>query len=242
MKTPDQTSLDDTGRTTRFRRTAQGTALFVAPWGFVLANLGDAWMTRHGEDNLTQRGALDVAGAHPGLSKASIFAAMIGCLVLIPAVLGAMSLVRHRAARLGLIGGVLMIAGYVCYFALCFQSYATIAMAQHGGTTPDHVAVLELTQDQAFYVIPALTFVLGNVVGTFILGLALIRARVVPLWAGVCIVAWPVLHFVGGPWGEVAGAVVEAVGLAVVGLRLLHQDAAAPRVSAQPAGSPLSLL
>ena len=211
-----------TTRTTRFRRTAQVAALLTAPWAFVLSNAGDAWMTRHGESNLTQKGALLVAAAHPGLDKASIFAAMVGCVLLVPAVLGATGLVRYRSARLGLIAGSLMISGYICYFALCFQSYATIAMAQHGGATSDHLAVLQLTQNQAFYVIPALTFVLGNVVGTIILGAALLHARAVPRWAGICIVAWPVLHFIGGSWGEVVGAVVEAIGLAVVALQVLR--------------------
>jgi hypothetical protein len=225
MDAPQLAAVSPTTRTTRFRRIAQATALFTAPWAFVIANAGDAWMTRHGEDNLTQKGALLVAAAHPGLDKASIFAAMIGCLLLVPAVLGAMSLVRYRAARLGLIGGVLMVSGYICYFGLCFQSYATIAMAQHGGASSDHLAVLQLTQNQAFYVVPALTFVLGNVVGTVILGVAFMRARVIPLWAGICIVAWPVLHFIGGSWGEVAGAILEAIGLAVVGLRVLRTRA-----------------
>jgi hypothetical protein len=48
---------------------------------------------------------------------------------------------------------------------------------------------------------------------------------VIPLWAGICIVAWPVLHFIGGSWGEVAGAILEAIGLAVVGLRVLRTRA-----------------
>jgi hypothetical protein len=218
--TTAQVVQPDTERTTRFRRMSQVAALLIAPWGFVVANAGTALMAKNGEDDLSSRSALTMAAAHPGLDKASIFAAMLGSLILIPAVLGAMSLVRYRAARLGLIGGVLMVAGYVCYFALCFQSYATIAMAQNGGVTAHHIAILDATQNQPFYVIPALTFVLGNVVGTFLLGLALMRARVIPIWAGVCIVAWPVLHFLGGPWGEVAGAVIEAVGLAVVALRL----------------------
>jgi hypothetical protein len=141
-----------------------------------------------------------------------------------------MSLVRVGAARLGLVGGVLMIAGYVCYFGLVFQGYATIALAQHGGATPDHLAVVDLTTDQGFFVVVALAFVLGNIVGTFLLGLALIRARAVPRWAGLCVLAWPVLHVLGGPQGEVVGAVLQAVGLAVVGHRLWQTGVVGPRL------------
>jgi hypothetical protein len=205
----------------RTRRVGQAAALLLAPWGFVLANAVDAWITRHGGSDETAKGALELSAAHPSLDKWGNFAAMVGCVLMIPAVLGAMSLVRERAARLGLLGGALMIAGYVCYFGLCFQSYATIAMAQHGGATTDHVALLNATMNQAFFVVPALMFVAGNIIGTFLLGLAVIRARVVSRWAGVCILAWPVLHIVGGGWGELVGAVAQAIGLAVVGLQLI---------------------
>jgi hypothetical protein len=210
------------GRTTRTRRVGQALALFIAPWGFVIANATDAWTSRHGFSDETAKGALDLAAAHPLVEKWGTLAAMVGCILLIPAVLGAMSLVRTGAARLGLVGGVLVIAGYVCYFGMCFQGYATIAMGEHGGATPDHIAVQNLTMNQGFFIGPALVFVIGNLVGTFLLGVALIRARAVARWAGLCILAWPVLHILGGSWGEVAGAVLEAVGLFVVGARLLQ--------------------
>ena len=160
---------------------------------------------------------------------------MVGCLLLVPAVLGAMGLVRVRSARLGLLGGVLMITGYICYFAMLFQGYATIALAQHGGANPDNVAVQDLMVNQGFFIAVALTFVVGNLIGTFLLGLALFRARVVPRWAAVLVLVWPVAHILGGPWGEVLGAAVEAVGLAVVGLTVLRTHARPP-VAADPHG------
>ncbi len=218
------------GRTIRTRRIGQALALFTAPWAFVIANATDAWSRRGGGSDETAKGALEISAAHPLVDKWGTLAAMVGCILLIPAVLGAMSLVRVSAARLGLVGGVLVIAGYVCYFGLCFQGFATIAMAEHGGATPDHIAVQNLTMNQGFFIGPALVFVIGNLVGTFLLGLALIRGRAVTRWAGLCIIAWPVLHILGGSWGEVAGAVLEAVGLAVVGARLLEAGEQTPLV------------
>ena len=200
----------------------QGVALLVAPWAFVVANAGDVVTRVPGQDDTTPRGALLISAAHPTADKWFTFAAMVGCLLLVPAVLGAMSLVRVRAARLGLIGGALMIAGYICYFGLLFQGYATIALAEHGGASPDNTATQDLIMNQASFIVVALTFVIGNIIGTFLLGLALLRAHVVPRWAGLCILAWPVLHLVGGAWGEVVGAVAQAVGLGVVGACLLR--------------------
>jgi hypothetical protein len=214
--------LDTEPRTERARRVGQGLALMVAPWAFVIANTGDVLTTDGGLDDTTPRGALLIAAAHPLADKWFTFAAMVGCLLLVPAVLGAMGLVRIKAARVGLIGGVLMIVGYICYFAMLFQGYATIALAQHGGASADSIAVQDLMMNQGFFIAVALTFVVGNLIGTFLLGLALFRARVVPRWAAALVLVWPVAHILGGPWGEVLGAAVEAVGLAVVGLCLLR--------------------
>jgi hypothetical protein len=209
------------GRTMRTRRTCQGLALITAPWAFVIANAGGIVTAVPGQDDTNPEGGLLISAAHPLADKWFTFAAMLGCLLIVPAVLGAMSLVRVKAARLGLVGGVLMIAGYICYFGLLFQGYATIALAQHGGASLDNIAVLDLIMNQAFFVVVALTFVVGNLIGTFLLGLALIRARAIPRWAGLCILGWPILHILGGPWGEVVGAVAQAVGLAMVGRCLL---------------------
>ena len=99
----------DLARTARVRRDGMAVALFVAPWGFVAANAVYAWMTLHGGDDLTSRHALALAGAHPLAYRLGGLAAMVGSLLMVPAVLGAMRLVRVRAAWLGLIGGVLMI-------------------------------------------------------------------------------------------------------------------------------------
>jgi len=212
-------------RTERARRISQGLALMLAPWAFVVANTGDMVTAEHGLDDTTPQGALLIAAAHPVADKWFTLAAMIGCLLLVPAVLGAMGLVRVKAARLGLIGGVLMIAGYICYFAMLFQGYATIALAQSGGASPETIAVQDLMMNQGIFVVVALTFVVGNLIGTFLLGLALFRARVVPRWASVLVLVWPVAHVLGGPWGEVLGAAVEGVGLAVVGLFVMQNNA-----------------
>lgn len=210
------------GRTVRTRRISQGVALLVAPWAFVIANTGDV-LTNGGQDDTTPRGAILSSVGHPVADKWSTFAAMVGCLLLVPAVLGAMRLVHVKAARVGLIGGVLMIAGYICYFGLLFQGYATIALAQEGGATPHNIAIQDLTMNQAFFVVVALTFVAGNLIGTFLLGLALLRSRAIPRWAAFCILTWPVAHILGGSWGEVFGAAIEAVGLSMAGWCLLRR-------------------
>ena len=50
-------------------------------------------------------------------------------------------------------------------------------MAQSGGPLTDHVAVLDATAHDPLSVWVISLFILGNLAGTFLLGVALLRAR-----------------------------------------------------------------
>lgn len=102
---------------------------------------------------------------------------MLGCLLLVPAVLGAMRMVRVGAAWLGLIGGVLMIAAYICYFGMVFESLTTNAMARQGGPVANYVAVLDVVSKEPLTLWVAPLFIFGNIVGTFLLGLAPVQSH-----------------------------------------------------------------
>jgi hydrogenase/urease accessory protein HupE len=69
--------------------------------------------------------------------------------------------------------------------------------------------------------------VLGNLVGTLLLGLALLRSRAVPAWAAVAVMCWPPLHVAGlvagSEWYEVTGALLQAVGFVVTGVAVLRE-------------------
>jgi len=136
-------TIPDPNRTARTRDVGLAAALIVAPWLIVLANTSDSIVAMDSGEDITARGALAVAQAHPTLDRWGSLAALVGSLLLVPAVIGAMKLVRVRAARLGLIGGVLTSAGYVCYFALVFSGFTTEALIAAGGSTSHNVAVLQ---------------------------------------------------------------------------------------------------
>jgi hypothetical protein len=193
----------------------------AAPVTFLVANLGDVLTKTSGVDDTTARGALEISAAHPLADTVLSCVAMLGCLLIIPAMLGAKGFLRDSAPRLSLVSGVLVIAGYVCYFALLFQGLDSVALARHGGASVDNIAAQNQLNNTAVSVVVALTFVVGNLIGTFLLGLALLRSRAVPWWAASAVLAWPVLHILGGPWGEVLGAGLQAIGLAVVGYAVL---------------------
>ena len=67
--------------------------------------------------------------------------------------------------------------------------------------------------------------------GTFLLGLALVRARTAGRLAGYGLMAWAVLHGLSfSPYVEVVGATAQAIGLGVAAAVLLRQPGAAAAV------------
>ena len=212
-------------RTATTRRIGLAVAMFLAPWLIVAAELGNAVMTLRGGDDLEPSDDLALAGAHLTLNRWASLAALAGALLLVPAVLGVMRLVRVRAARLGLIGGVLTAAAYVCYFAMVFQGFTTAAMAKVGGSASQDVQVLQAVLDEPLTRWVYLLFVLGNFLGTFLLGLALVRARTAGRLAGLGMMAWPVFHALGFPFSDVIGAAAQAIGFGLAATALLRRQA-----------------
>ena len=207
------------------RRWGGALALFLAPWGFVIANASYAWMIRNGGSDETGAEALALAAAGPGILRLGIVAGMIGCLLIIPAVVSAVGLARR--SRLAFVGGSLMIAGYVCYFGVLLSNMIIIAMAERGGPLVDYAAVIDASQSDVSttWVFPI--FILGNLLGTLIFAIGLLRSRAVPIWAAILIMLWPPLHvaglFVGGEVLEVVGAVLQAIGFAGVAAAVLRR-------------------
>lgn len=144
--------------------------------------------------------------------------AMLGSLLMVPAVIGIMRLIGYRAARLGLIGGVLTAAAYVCYFAMNSGDRFQLAMIARGDTGAEFGHVIDTSQNGASVVWYFLLFAAGSLIGTFLLGMALRRGGEVPWWAAASVMAWSVLkipEFLGLRVAEIVGSVLLAIGFAV---------------------------
>lgn len=210
----------------RVRRLGGALALIVAPWGFVAANASYAWMIRNGGSDSTGAEALALAATGPDVLRFAVVAGMIGCLLIIPAVLTALGLAR--SSRLAFVGGSLMIAGYVCYFGVLLSNTMIIAMAERGGSLADYAALIDADQSDPFtaWVFPI--FILGNMLGTLLFAIGLLRSRTVPIWSAILIMLWPPLHvtglIIGGEVLEVIGAVLQAIGFAGVAAVALRRS------------------
>jgi hypothetical protein len=96
-------------------------------------------------------------------------------------------------------------------------------MVSVGGSMRQNLEVLDELMSQPWTVWVGPLFVLGNIIGTFLLGLALIRARTAGRLAGYGLIAWPVLHVASfDPLFEVAGATLQAVGFVLAAMALLR--------------------
>jgi hypothetical protein len=204
--------------TSGVRRIGCAVAMLLAPWGFVITNACYAYAIRNGGSEETGADTLALTAATPELlMRVLLTAGMIGCLLLIPAVLGAFRLAP--SSRLVLVGGSAVIAGYVCYFAVLNSNFTILAMVARGGPMADYAAVIDATQAEPWSTWVFLVFVAGNLLGTTLFAIGLLRSRAVPVWAALGILAWPPFHVVGlalfgNEVPQVIGAVLQAVGFA----------------------------
>ena len=212
--------------TGRVRRLSGALALVLAPWGFVITNASYAWTIRNGGSDSTGAEALALAATSPDAFRLAVVAGMIGCLLIIPAVLTALNLAPR--SRLAWVGGSLMIAGYVCYFGVLLSNMIIIAMAERGGPLTDYAAVIDASQIDLSTVWVFPIFVIGNLIGTLLFAIGLLRSRTVPVWAAILIMLWPPLHIVGlivgGEVLEVIGALLQAIGFAGVAAVVLRRS------------------
>jgi hypothetical protein len=197
--------------------------MVLAPWGFVIANLCYAIAIRNGGSDSTGAESIALAAGHPLLLRVGVTAGMIGCLLIVPAVLGLFRLAPTSKAVL--VGGSLMIAGYICYFAVLQSSFMPLAMAELGGDPSRFAAAIDASQADPWPLWVFGLFVLGNLVGTLVVAAGLLRSRSVPLWTAIAIGLWPPLHivglvFFGNEVPQVIGAVLQALGFVGCGVVL----------------------
>jgi len=88
---PEATAPSDPlARTARARRVGLAAAMVVAPWLIVLSETGRSIANPRGKDDIDPAVALAIAHDHTTMLRWSSFAALVGALLLVPAVIGVM--------------------------------------------------------------------------------------------------------------------------------------------------------
>jgi hypothetical protein len=166
-----------------------------------------------------------LVAAHQTAQSAVVWLGFIAGLTLVPGVVYAGRVVAREAPRLAAAATILLVTGYLSLAWLTVgDAYLLFGVRHHLSQ-----AVLTGMYDGVHpaATVASILFVLGHVLGTILLGVGMLRGRVVPTWAAVAtIIAQPV-HFVaavivGSHALDLVGWGLNAVGFAALSMAVLR--------------------
>lgn len=144
-------------------------------------------------------------------------------LVLVPAMMGVIRLMRRRGVTLGQVGAALIMFGGL--MTMAFYGYGVVQYIAATESGLDHAQMAKLfdaVDDSALQIPVILGFVVGLLIGSILLAIALWRNRVVPVWGPIALVISAILGFFG--MNTVIGAISFAllfVGVLPIAQKLL---------------------
>jgi hypothetical protein len=112
------------------------------------------------------------------------------------AVLGIVSLLRHRSVILGHVGSGLVMLGAFFHGAIIGFSLVEVPLVESAGTLDSWTAFANQMYENSAFIMILLPF-LSFFIGWILLAVALWRARVVPLWIAATIVGAVLSEFFG---------------------------------------------
>lgn len=170
-------------------------------------------------------GIVAAVNAHPGRQGAVLWLAYVGILTLVPGLFAAARICRDAAPRLTLWALGLAVPGYLSLGMFLGSDHVLWNVSHAGLSRADAVSVVDAAHPSIGVAIGV--FVLGHVVGTVLLGLALLRSGRIPVWAAWAITVSQPLHFVatvilGSPQVDFVAWSMTAVGMAFVARAVLR--------------------
>ena len=171
----------------------------------------------------TTEKTLAAVRSNPEAQQAVVILGTVGGIAMILAVLSVVRLVSRRAPVLGAVGGVVALIGWAMVPMLNASDALIGEMAkQHLATDP---ALYDAYFNSVGINLMFSIFITGHIVGMLILGVAMLRAGVTPVWAGLAVIAGTILHplaFVALSNHLLDGAsyVMVAVGFAAVAVAI----------------------
>lgn len=161
-----------------------------------------------------------------GRQDAVLWLSLVAMVALIPSTLAAARLARRGAPVLSTVAVALLVPAFTALFF--FAGDPTLRAVAGGAVDPaSGAAVLEAQAGLGPVVAAAVLYIAGHIVGLVVLGAALWRARVVPVWAAVAVIVSQPLHFVfavvvpNQPLDTMAWG-LAAVGLGAAAIRVLR--------------------
>jgi hypothetical protein len=160
--------------------------------------------------------------ANPGRESVVLWLGLLALITLVPGVIAAAAALP--SSRLKAWALALSVPGYLCLGVILSQDFLLWSGA-HAHTDPQQLAQLIDAAHPSLNVGTGI-FVVGHVVGTVLLGVALLRSGRIPAWAAWAVIVSQPLHFiaaviVGSPTLDLIGWTLTAIGLAAVARTLL---------------------
>jgi F0F1-type ATP synthase membrane subunit c/vacuolar-type H+-ATPase subunit K len=200
-----------------FRRTAAGLCLIAGPLVTLIGGLVTPW-----EEKETTAAYLQALAENPTRAQISAVLLYFGFLLTAVGIFGIIHLLRYRAVVLGHIAGVLAVWGWVTLPGLLVSDFYDLSLAQWSNRQ-DAIAISERAGGYIGNAVIGIPVVLG-LLGLVLLGVALWRARLAPLWMPVVVLAGTIITQFGPPgavsWALGTGLLLASLGY--VGLRILR--------------------
>lgn len=139
-------------------------------------------------------GAIAAFAAHLASARVELAAGVLATLFLPFAIVGLTRLVVRGAPVLAMLGGCLALVGWTMVPALMTGDAITYEMARSGANPAQLAALWDHLNASVTVTMLVTVFVVGHELGTLLLGVALARTRVVPLWAAAAVVIGIAMH------------------------------------------------
>lgn len=163
--------------------------------------------------------------AAPGRHSVVLWLGLAAILTLVPAAVWVGRLTRRHAPRLTAAALILLVPGYLSLGWLMGSDVLLWSGATAGVDVATMARLVEATHPTT--AIAAIVFVIGHVIGTVLLGIAMWISRAVPRWAAVLTIVSQPLHFVaavivGSPTLDLAAWGMQAIGFAVAAVAIVR--------------------
>ena len=197
---------------------------------------------------LSTAGILNPANGHEAIANFATISSPIGlhfALVIIASLLfvfgflGMAWLAMSRSPWLASIGGALSLMGTMTFAVFIAQDDMTYDMAQLGSST-SYVALWDRFNGDIVMTVYLVLFIVGIVLGPLLLGIALGRARVIPLWAASVLVLSRLILIIAFP-AHIDSRYVDPISYALLFLGSIPAALAMLRFRKKEASVPMSL-
>jgi hypothetical protein len=232
--TPSRVPTVAEGATTARPGTAPLLAAITAPLGPVLFALASL-VIPYGTGGSSKEIAKDIA-AHQGATELSAWLWTVGTVVFLPGLVAVGLLATARSARLGLWGSLLFGTGLIAVTATPSLDIVALGAFDKGVSQDAMVKVADGTNALAVVNAPLFYFIAAHVIGAILLGVALLRGRVIPAWAAWLLILSMPLNVVGYAGGlmplTVVSFLMPAVAFGYAGLVLARRGTGWTRTTA----------